>query len=142
MRYRMMALLVLVASLYLVLAQCGVTPDEDVVRVTRDDFLRLSISDEMREATGLWRDQLHWRIMILDPGVASSEYWKGAPSEPGKKTIIVFLDHPNGVDKSRFLDTYPVLEQTAKSAVDRVIERHGWKDRYLSHSIYAARVTQ
>lgn len=138
MRYRMTALFVLVVPSFLLLAQCR-TPEADNVRVAQDEFLRLSISDELREATGLWKDPIHWRVVIIEPEVASSAYWKGIPAETGKKTIVVFLDHPNGVDRAPFRVTYPMLEQTAKSAVDRVLKRHGWQERYVSHSSYVQR---
>jgi hypothetical protein len=89
---------------------------ESELPISRDDFVRLLASDGIREGTGLSRDRLHWRILILDPETASSEYWEGVPSEPGRKTIVVFLDHPNGVDRTRYESTYSLLEDTARTS--------------------------
>ena len=39
----------------------GASLEDDPIRVPKEDFLRLMISDKLRENFGLWLDPIHWR---------------------------------------------------------------------------------
>jgi len=136
-----MVVVLLLAVCVLLGAQCGT--DDEVVKIMRDDFLSLAVSDAVRAATGLWADRLHWNVWIVPPPKtpSSAEYWKDIPFAAGKKTIIVWLNHPNGVDTNRYQETYSILEADAKGAVDGVLEQHGWQQHYLSYAYYVPRHT-
>jgi hypothetical protein len=107
-----------------------------VVSIHRDDYLRLAVSDQLREQTGLWQDRLHWRVILVEEADAKSDYWKGLTTEPGKKTIVVFLDHPNGVDKMKYHENNETIKAAALSAVEAVLKRYSWSSSYVVHTVY------
>lgn len=113
---------------------CAGSDAGSYIVIPRDHYLRLAISDEIREQTGLWQDRLHWWVRVLDYESAKSD--QGITSEPGKKTVVVFLDHPNGVDKTNYRVNSAMIRNKVQEAVKSVLVRYGWSENYVVHVIY------
>lgn len=118
----------------------AVNPYEESVSISKAVYLRLMISDEIREDTGLWEDPLHWRVMVLTPEYAHSNFGMGSGEKPG---IYIMLDHPNGVDVSRYIEgRHVILTTQAELSAKRVLESQGWMDDFHLKVDYARAVEQ
>lgn len=113
-------------------------PRETTVEINQRDFLRLQISDALRESTGLWADPLHWRVIVARADLAQQNYGLGDGSKPG---ILVALDHPNGVDVSKYKSSYTTLVATAESTASGVLERYGWEDDFVVKAVYMRKIS-
>ena len=129
---RILMVAVLLTALFLV----GANSSREYIRLTKDDFLRLMISDAVREATGLWQDRVHWRIVIVNDTDKARNAW--GLGETGKKTVVVAIDHPNGVAREKYRESYTVLEAQVKSAAESIIKRYALQDQYVAHAIYVS----
>ena len=87
------------------------------------------ISEKLREMFGLWLDPIHWRIIICQDTDKARKSWENF-YEKGQKGIYIGIDHPNGVDQSKYQASYIMLENTAETAVTIVLDTYQLSDRY------------
>jgi hypothetical protein len=132
------ALTMMLAGFVLAFSVGASLVDDDPIRIPKDDFLRLMISDQLREAFGLWIDPLHWRVIICADTEKARQGWENFYRE-GQKGIYIGVDHPNGVDQSKYKESYPNLENAAAQSVEFVLERYGLSDFYGVKADYVSK---
>ena len=98
---------------------------DDEVRLTKGEYLTLMIKDRLDWQVGLWADRVHTKVWLNTSG--------------DRNTISVTVDHPNGVDLSKYAGSYVLLEDAGKSAAEAVLEGRGWQDDFEVSSFYASK---
>ena len=132
------ALTILLAGFIFAFSVGASLVDDDPIRIPKDDFLRLMISDKLRESFGLWRDPLHWRVSISQDTDKARQYWENF-YEKGQKGIHIGIDHPNGVDQTEYKASFPMLENTAVNVVELMLDRYQLSDLYGVKADYVSK---
>jgi hypothetical protein len=98
---------------------------KDEVALTRAEYLRLMIKDSIDWHVGIWEDRVHTKIFFNKQG--------------DKISIGVGLDHPKGVDLSKYQASYPLLENAGRLAAEGVVEGRNWGDDFVVNSFYVSK---
>ena len=98
---------------------------DEGVQLTKAEYLTLMIKDRVNWHVGMWEDRVDTKVAF---------------TKAGERTVIsVNVDHPNGVDLSKYAASYVLLEDAARRAAEGVLEGRGWQDDYDIVTMYSSR---
>ena len=106
---------------------------EEVIQLTKTEYLKLMISENLRERTGLLHDRISWTTKIQSEKNAIE---LGMPA--GRPGITILFDHPSGTDMSRYSGhgTYQHIVEMIERQVRFFLETRGWQDDYNVKAVY------